>query len=437
MLWELIQTPAFQRLRRIKQLGFSDFVYPGATHSRFSHSIGVFHTARRLTSIIEEKLDKKIDDDLIKRAQAAALLHDVGHGPFSHAFEAVYEKVGLPKVDHESISVHLIQDDQIAKILKPICSGFAEDVAQMIRPGSQTIYGAVVSSQFDADRLDYMRRDRLMTGTQNAAIDFHWLLANLEIGNVPNVVDDALIGYQELFVLSTKALQAAEAYVLGLFQLYPTVYFHKATRGAEKIFTELIARLITLSRESAHARTGLPANHPLSCFARAPQSMERIQALDDTVVWGALPMLAQAEDATVAHCANRLWRRELYKCIDARARLDKLPAEAFEAAQKSVTRKITDWLRENPGPCPRILIDGGKDAKREAYSEYKESKGLQNQILVRSEEGEYADICDYSPMIKAIKTYKVFRLYYAKEDTEAQSFIQQVIQEELNNVANG
>ncbi|MBQ8102735.1 MAG: HD domain-containing protein [Afipia sp.] len=231
VLWRVIQTRPFQRLRRIKQLGFSDFVYPGATHSRLIHSAGVFHTARRLMKVIEKYLPAK--DARVDQALAAALVHDLGHGPFSHAFEKIGERFNLKMANHEAVSDILIRDSEVSKELREMGSGFANDVADMVSgSGTPTIYSAVVSSQFDADRLDYMRRDRLMTGTQHAGIDFEWLIANLEVGEVEYSVDTTRLKPVQTFVLGRKAIFAAEAYVLGLFQLYPTVYFHKATRGA-------------------------------------------------------------------------------------------------------------------------------------------------------------------------------------------------------------
>ena len=113
-------------------------------------------------------------------ALAASLVHDLGHGPFSHAFEEVGRRVGLQTTDHEHVTDTLIRDSEVSEALRPLGSGFASDVADVIkRSGPGTLYDAVVSSQFDADRLDYIRRDRLMTGSEHAAIDFTWLVANL------------------------------------------------------------------------------------------------------------------------------------------------------------------------------------------------------------------------------------------------------------------
>ena len=277
-------TRPFQRLRRVKQLGFSDLVYPGASHSRFAHSVGVFHTARHLMEVVRKLAGGQ--DSREVRALAAALVHDVGHGPFSHAFEQVGERLDLKLADHEHMSDQLIRAGEISEILNDMGSGFASDVADIIRKeGKATVHNSAVSSQFDADRLDYMRRDRLMTGTQHSAIDFDWLMANLEIAEVPSGVDETSLGAIETFVLGPKAIYAAEAFVLGLFQLYPTVYFHKTTRGAEKIFVEILVRMVELVRDGLLEPTGVPANLQLVRFARSPSDLEIALLLDDTVVW--------------------------------------------------------------------------------------------------------------------------------------------------------
>ena len=201
-------------------------------------------------------------------------------------------------------------------------SGFANDVADMVSSsGVRTIYSAIVSSQFDADRLDYMRRDRLMTGSQHAGIDFEWLVQNLEIAEVEHSVGNTRLEPVQTFVLGRKAIFAAESYVLGLFQLYPTVYLHKTTRGAEKIYVELLARVFTLVMEGWVEKTGLPVTHPLVKFAQSPENMECVLALDDTVVSGALSQMADATDLFISTLARRLRDRKLYKCIDVRAKI--------------------------------------------------------------------------------------------------------------------
>lgn len=448
VLWNVINTRPFQRLRRIRQLGFSDLTFPGATHSRLAHSVGVFHTARMLMKIIETHLLKE-DHYRKTKAQvalAAALVHDIGHGPFSHSFEDVGKRLELKMADHERVSDLLICDGEIAEAFHPLGSGFAQDVANIINgKGEKHIYGSVVSSQFDADRLDYMRRDRLMTGTQHGAIDFTWLLANLEVGTVPFVEDERKVGDIETFVLGPKAIHAAESYVLGLFQLYPTVYLHKTTRGAEKIFTELLVRTIELAWRGSVARTGLPEHHPIAKFAMDPENIERILCLDDAVVWGALHLLAEAEDVAISNLATRLRDRKLFKAINIRDRLilhiqdtwfdgkvsDLLASGVVDRACVSIESKIQEWLSEHSDGVPRILIDKGE---RSPYKDFQESKGPLNQIHIRTREGKLIDIKARSEIVASIETFKYFRVYVSGEDDESRKFVHDQIESEARNV---
>jgi HD superfamily phosphohydrolase len=444
-MWRVVETRSFQRLRRVKQLGFSDLVFPGATHSRLAHSVGVFHTARQLMKVIEAHLGQRsFEPTRAHVALAASLVHDLGHGPFSHAFEEVGRRLGLQTADHEYVTDTLIRNSEVSEALRPLGSGFASDVADVIkRSGPDTLYDAVVSSQFDADRLDYMRRDRLMTGSEHAAIDFTWLLANLQVGEVEYGVDDRKVGMIKTFVLGPKAVHAAEAYVLGLFQLYPTVYYHRATRSAEKIFTELLVRAIALIRDGCTTPTGIPENHPIMRFAKEPNKVENVLFLDDAVIWGALSMMADATDNAVSEFAVRLRDRQLYKCIDVRTRLaeqfgeeatgakegsDERSEELTERVDRacaSINEKVHQWLSEAASETPRILID---QAIREPYKRFQESKGPLNQIRIKTDSGRLVDLGERSRIVRAIKPFRVFRLYYAERDDPTQRFIQGLIE---------
>lgn len=435
VLWEVMQTRPFQRLRRVKQLGFSELVFPGATHSRFSHSVGVFHTARRLMGVIRRDVHPA-EDPKIWQALAAALVHDLGHGPFSHAFEPIGKKLGLKAADHEYVSDSLIRDGEVADALLPLGSGFAGDVADIISErGENNIYRAVVSSQFDADRLDYIRRDRLMTGTQHSAIDFEWLMANIEVGSVLHGVDDEPVGEVQTFVLGPKAFYAAEGFVLGLFQLYPTVYFHKATRGAEKLFAELFARMVALVNDGSVAATGLTDSHPLVQFAKAPESVEAALNLDDAVVWGALSLMVDAEDQPLADFAIRLRDRKLYKCIDVRSWIaraagdDAANTDEADRMCTAISDKLIEWRELNSSHSPRILID---EETRSPYKRLTENKkGPLDQINIRTAGGNLVDLAKRSKVASELETYKMFRAYHAGEDKEAKEAIEKILQSEV------
>lgn len=434
VLWRVVQTRPFQRLRRVKQLGFSDLVYPGATHSRLAHSLGVFHTARRLMQVIRRHVPRP-EDSKMTRALTAALVHDVGHGPFSHAFEKVGKRLGLAMADHERVGDRLIRDSEIGSELRKLGSGLPDDVANIISgDGQSTIYSAVVSSQFDADRLDYMRRDRLMTGTQHGAIDFEWLMANLEVAEVSYGVDDTSLGRAETFVLGPKAILAAEAFVLGLFQLYPTVYFHKATRGAEMLFTELLAKVIPLVHDGDTHKTGLPEPHPLVRFAQCPDDLECALELDDTVVWGALSLMAEATDRSVAELAWRLRDRKLYKCVDVRVRIAREKGDEAAATAEAdevcagVGDKLAEWEVAHTSGAPRILLDEGS---RSPYKRITDASGPLDQINIRTDGDRLVDLATRSSVVAAIAPFKLFRIYLADEDVDARRMIDACIGEEI------
>ena len=434
VLWKVLQTRPFQRLRRIKQLGFSDFVYPGATHSRFLHSVGVFETARQLMAVVEEHLvrENRYLASKAHAALAAALVHDVGHGPFSHAFEVVGRRLGLPLANHEKISDMLIRNGEIAEVLKELGSGFHNDVAHVVAAdGPSDIYGAVVSSQFDADRLDYMKRDRLMTGIDNSEIDFTWLISNLLVGEIEHGVDDQLVGKVETFVLGPKALYAAETYVLALFQLYPTIYFHKATRSAEKIFTELLVRVIRFGKDGSVKSTGLPSKHPIIQFAKRPDSLECILNLDDTVMWSAFIQMCDASDQTISKLAQRLRDRKLLKSVNIRERAlvasgEPHNSEKLEAICQRVAGRIRIWLDDEKTEVPRLILD---EAEREPYKDLKKDKGPLNQIRIVDGD-KLIDLKDRSETVRAIRKFKLMRVYLDEDDTEAKDFVVSAIKEE-------
>lgn len=450
-LWRVIQTPPFQRLRRIRQLGFSEFVFPGATHTRFAHSIGVFHVARALMGVIRRHIEAdpgcEFQDHQARVALAAALVHDVGHGMFSHAFETVGKSLNLAMAKHENVSEAIIRDSEITKALTDeLGSGFANDVAALIgrkEPGN--LYDAVVSSQFDADRLDYMQRDRLMTGVQSSGIDQTWLLANLAIASVKMGADDDPTGSVETLVLGPKAAETAESYVLSLFHLYPNVYLHKTTRGVEMMFVALMRRLLRLGADGDETRAGLPRHHPIMRFAREPQVLSHALGLDDMVFWVALPMLAEAPDTEIARLALKLRDRCVPRCIDIwRYVEEELPARPKEARASWRARitlacsNVEKTLKELPFAAPdgpaRILLDR---YDRSPYKRYQDSNTPLNRILIRTGEAEPRDMAELSPVIAAAETFSVFRAYVFRDDAEAQGVVENIMRTEVRRSNHG
>jgi HD superfamily phosphohydrolase len=319
-------------------------------------------------------------------------------------------------------------------------SGTAVDVADMVKKeGRKSVHNAVVSSQFDADRLDYMQRDGLMTGTEHAAIDFVWLMANLEIASVPTGVDDKQTGSIETFVIGPKAIHAAEAYVLGLFQLYPTVYFHKATRGAEKLFVELFVRIVTLCRDESIAGTGLSRQHPLIRFANNPGDLEAVLTLDDAVLAGALALMVDAEDCLIREYAQRLRDRKLYKCVDIRSRIShefdpEVTGEAdrlakIETCCAKVKEKLTEWSKHNCHEKQRLLID---EDKRSPYKDASVGKGPEERINVLTDSRKLVDLKKRSRVVANLADFMLLRAYHDRDDSAAVTALEAIIDGEVH-----
>lgn len=409
LIWRLINAPEFQRLRRIKQLGFSELVFPGATHTRFSHSVGVFHTARTLVRYLKPMLGTEFSQERANVAVCAALLHDIGHGPFSHTFEGV-EKARGAKKKHEEWTAEIVEGDtDIGRILSDHDAFPREKVADLLRQEYPAdIYSSIVSSQFDADRLDYLRRDKLMTGTEHGGFDWAWLLNNLEIEKLMIGGEDDKDPIEvEGLILGSKGLQAAEGYLLGRFHLYTQVYMHKTTRAAEKMLEALLcctAKLI----EGDERKLGLPDQHPLRRYLRPDgNTLENYLALDDTVIWGCLPMLAGSSDQAVSELAARLLARELYKCLDIGTWAETIGGDVRVRFQKL----LNEARKEDRFDEIDVLQD------RAIVSAYKsrdyESLDALTTITIRhpGNEARYDDVGEFSPVIKALGERRIFRVY--------------------------
>jgi HD superfamily phosphohydrolase len=409
LAWKAVDSVEFQRLRRVKQLGFSEFVFPGATHSRFAHSVGVFHTARRLSHLIAARLGNVYDPERAEIAQAAALVHDLGHGPFSHSFEDALKGLGINK-RHEEWTAEIIKGDtEVGAVLKAN-GGIQQEVADLLASDTPIdIYSAIVSSQFDADRLDYVRRDRLMTGAQHGGFDFPWLMANLEVDKVAIALDGEEFAEVQSLILGNKAFQAAEAYVLGLFHLYFTVYFHKATRSAEKMVASIFERVgqLVLSRKTR--RTGLDPAHPIVGFLRAP-TLGSYLSLDDMVIWASLPLMAKAADPILAELADRLLRRQLYKAIDVTAHLKGHGGEASVARFRA---RLTE-LRSSLGQFDVIEDHPSRNPyKRRGF----DSPEALSKVLIRREDGTaYEDLAERSAVVAALHPQSTYRVYVRNEE---------------------
>jgi HD superfamily phosphohydrolase len=440
--WKVLNTRPMQRLRRIKQLGFSEFVYPGACHSRFAHSVGVFHTARQLAGVVQKRLGgDRYDTDEARLAMAAALVHDIGHGPFSHAFEDALKRLGISK-RHELRTKQILEETNVVEAFEEF-PDFPRRIGELIEAAyPKNIYASLVSSQFDADRLDYMRRDRLMSGTQQSGIDYDWLIANLHVRKVPIQVDGENVGKAEALVIDEKSIVAAEGYIFSLLYLYINVYFHKTTRGLEKIFSALVELLAERVRGDDWIATGLPKTHPLVQFLQDPEAIGPFLQLDDSVVMGSLSMLADADDKCIAELAIRIRDRKIYNCVDVTKRMAAkfgLPSEGSadtydeNARAAAVAARVA---RVGELAIERGLLARGSDgvagvledtAPRSPYKRVSDGARPFSRIHVIGADDQLHDLADMSPAVNALGDFKAYRLY-VRHDSDREA-VEQLIKD--------
>lgn len=423
LAWRLMDTPEFQCLRRIRQLGVADFTFPGAVHTRFAHSVGVFHVARMLLGVLRREMTRNRetpDETRCAVALVAALLHDLGHGPFSHTFEHVQEARGVKK-RHEQWTADIIRNEagRIRPLLEDFREGFTEEVSGLLeKEDPEDIYHAVVSSSFDADRLDYLRRDKLMTGTGAGGIDFDWLLENIRVAPIaldtPDE-DDATPRTVQTFCLDRKALPAAEQFLLARYTLYEQVYFHKTTRCVEAMIGRLLGAVAAAAsgEGSVPERTGLPSGHPLlRFFGEGGETVENYLALDDALIFGSLEAMAEAADPVIADMAARIRDRNLYKTLDL------VEFGADKGKQASRRRRIE---KQFAGKIEDGRIIRDDKAAIGIYAEIGGDEERMHKRLHILDGGTPTEISKLSDLIEALEDKKPFlRFYFAdKADRDA------------------
>lgn len=309
----LLATREVQRLRRVRQLGLTSLVFPGAEHSRFAHAIGTAHVMQKLQRRIREvhadlPPDQRLDGDASREALAAALLHDLGHGPFSH----LYEEVQPSARHHEAWTVDAIRDDatEVHRALEGLSRGMAGRVADMLEGRHRLRYLArSVSGMLDVDRADYLLRDSHMTGVRYGLYDLEWLLRAFTFG----WVDTEEGGQHVLAVEGRKGLPPFESFFLARHFMYQQVYHHKATRAAEALIRGVFARVGELVRE------GSPPE-PLPRALRDAALGEKVSLgdylrLDDPALMSCFAAWERSDDPILATLAAQLQTRRLPKTV--------------------------------------------------------------------------------------------------------------------------
>lgn len=307
----LLDTAEVQRLRRIRCLGPASLAFPGAEHTRFAHAVGSAFVMKRYLDrvrMISGDLPSRdrIDSDTAKVALAAAMLHDLGHGPYSHAFEAV-----LPTpFTHEDWTSNLILDPstEVHQVLAEIDDDAPRRVERLVHGESAVPHlSRAVSGTFDVDRCDYLLRDSHMTGVRYGVLDLDWLLQSLRL-LVPPDGDRAILA-----VDGEKGLTAVEGFFLGRLYMYRQVYLHKAVRAAEAVMRAMFERLSELFE-----RPSTPAGLQALLEGRQPTIGEFLE-LDDHALESAMQAYSHDEDPLLREFASRLRHRRLFKTHRVRA----------------------------------------------------------------------------------------------------------------------
>lgn len=396
LLLDLIDTREMQRLRRIRQIGMAYMAFHGAEHSRFAHSVGVMHLARRLTGRLARGID--VNPRLLLAVQCAALLHDLGHGPFSHVIEKFFA------AHHEEWTRRVLLDPEteVNKVLTAYHPSLPDEVAAVlwgeIEPRWLT---QVVSSQLDADRFDYLMRDSHMTGVKYGVFDLERLLLMLRVS--PE---------QDRIVMSSKGILPVEKYLQSRYQMYRQVYFHKTVTAAEAILMGMLRRAGDLAKAG-----GCPCVDASSPFGRVLAGRDNLTVadyleLDDSVVIASMNAWSRCGDAVLADLASRLLNRRLFKSLE---------ISNYEEADLEIRMRIAqaeDTIR-SAGLDPKyyLLYSRSSDTPYKPYKPRSENPGGTIWIEDPHDPSRLRDVKDVSPTIRAFteSPYTIWRAFFPAE----------------------
>ncbi len=293
---ELIEHPFFQRLRRIKQLGLTHLVYPGALHTRFHHAVGAMHLMQEAIAVLRTK-GHYIEEEAYQGALIAILLHDIGHGPFSHALE----KTLVEDVDHEDIS---------AMVMDRLNEEFDGKLGTGIRifrdEHAERFLHRLVSSQLDMDRLDYLKRDSFYSGVSEGIVSSDRIIKMLDV-------------HQDELVVEEKGIYSIEKFIVARRLMYWQVYLHKTVISAEHMLLQALRRAKDLAKEGK-ALFATPALSPFlyerfdrERFEQDPSALDTFMKLDDTDIMSAIKVWSEHEDPVLSDLCQRITDRRIFR----------------------------------------------------------------------------------------------------------------------------
>lgn len=386
VIYDLINSKEFQRLRRVKQVSTTVFTFHGAEHSRFSHCLGVYEIARRVTEIFDAKFPEIWDSNENLLTMVAALLHDVGHGAYSHTFEKLFD------TDHEAITQEIITspDTEVNAILRGVSPDFPENVASVIKHtyhNKQVVQ--LISSQIDCDRMDYLLRDSYYSGARYGQFDLTRIL---------RVIRPTADG----IVFEYNGMHAVEDYIVSRFQMYMQVYFHPASRAMEVLLQNLLKRAKYLYHIDSHFFKKTSPN--LIPFLTNQASLADYLSLDDGVMNTYFQAWMAAEDDILADLASRFVNRKVFKSV------------TFEEESRKDLSHLVELVKSvgfDPDYYTGIHVNF--DLPYDIYRP--EKKEPRTEINMIQKDGLVVELSTISPIVKTLTgtIYGDRRFYFPKE----------------------
>lgn len=393
VILDLIDTAEFQRLRRIKQLGTSSYTFHGAEHSRFNHSLGVYEITRRIVNNFsrnyptESSFDGLWNPNETLVVLCAALLHDIGHGPFSHTFEGIF------LTDHEKLTQEIITspETEVNQVLQKIDPSFPQAVASVINktyPNKQVVQ--LISSQIDADRMDYLLRDAYYAGVSYGTFDLTRILRVIRPYN-----------FQVAFDFS--GMHAVEDYIVSRYQMYMQVYFHPVSRGMEELLQSLLSRA-----KYCYLENNIKMNHPaglLKPFLESNWTLKDYLRLDDYVMSSYFTHWLAEDDDILVDLAYRFINRKPFKSIIVN-----------ENEMTELSTALRNELAEAYfHPDYYFNQNSSFDLPYDYYRPYNTSNKTQIELITKM--NQVVELSQVSPLVNSLagKVRGDYRLYFPRE----------------------
>lgn len=419
-LLNLLATPEMQRLRRIHQLGVSNYTYPGAEHNRLAHTLGVVFLMRSVLDHLGREDQSQEIQSARQPLLAAAMLHDVGHGPFSHLFEPCLG------IDHEEWSVAIVRDEssQVHQILKNESPYLPSQTADLIEKDNSTPLSwqkALLSSELDVDRLDYIRRDSLFSGAGYGHFDWHRILTTIKLQKIDG---------EKIPVWPKKSAMAIEEYVYSRFYMYQNVYLHKTTRGFEALLKAMWKRADELRHQQVDLMPLPVLKRIWSVEQPSPDNLPIADylALEEYTVLGQMQIWRSHDDPILRDLANRFLDRDGLAMIEMpEPPVSLLPDDAEGKWVAAVQNKLAQMGYEEPHWY--CLKDGIKAKYRTPYRPEKEPDQQTpiNTIFVEDDSGTPVEISTIMTRLRPISEAKVPRpRYFIPREPKVRAAIQEL-----------